>query len=127
MFKRIAAALTGAVSTGNGLYMLVDGPRWFGSVTGVSDTGPYNPHFVADVGAAFLVAGMALIARAWRPLLWPAGFAGAGFLSAHALIHVVGVIGGHSHHVGFELVSVVAPALLALWASLPERGESHAS
>lgn len=127
MIKRIAAALTGITSAGNGFYMLADGRHWFGAVTGVSDTGPFNPHFVADVGAAFLIAGLALIARAWRPQFWPAALAGAGFLCAHALIHVAGLIGGLSHHAGFELASVIAPALLALWASLPARGERHAS
>lgn len=127
MVKRIAAALMGVASAGNGLFMLTDGQHWFRSVVGVADTGPYNPHFVVDVGAAFLVAGLALVARAWRPRYWPAAFAGAGFLSAHALIHVAGLVGGQSHHVGFELASVIAPAMLALWASLPAKGDTHAS
>lgn len=126
MVKRILAALTGATAAGNGALMLVNGPHWFQSVPGVTDTGPYNAHFVYDVGAAFLIAGLALIARAWRPRYWPAALAGASFLSAHALIHVAGLLGGHSHHAAFELASVIAPAAFALWASFPAKGESHA-
>jgi hypothetical protein len=43
--------------------MLFDGATWYASVPGVVETGPYNPHFVQDIGAAFLVAGLALAAR----------------------------------------------------------------
>lgn len=123
--KWIAAAL-GLFNAGNGVFMLAAGRQWYDAVPGVHDTGPFNPHFVADIGAAFLVAGLGLIARAWRVRYWPAALAGAAFLSAHGLIHVIGLVGGHSHHAGFEWVSVVAPSLLALWASLPTKGESYA-
>ena len=47
--------------------MLAAGPLWYETVPGVPDTGPFNPHFVQDIGVAFLVAGLALAARAWRP------------------------------------------------------------
>jgi hypothetical protein len=90
---------------------------------GVSGTGPYNPHFVAEVGAAFLVAGLALIARAIAPKAWPAALAGAGFVTAHAVIHVMGLLGGHSEHALFEWVAVVFPAVLGLWAAFPGKGE----
>jgi hypothetical protein len=33
--------------------MLFAGPFWYASVPGASETGPYNPHFVQDIGAAF--------------------------------------------------------------------------
>ena len=84
--------------------MLSAGPFWYASVPGASETGPYNPHFVQDIGAAFLVAGLALAARAWRPVYWPAAVAGAGFLAAHALIHLAAIVAGHDHHVGFDLI-----------------------
>ena len=115
----------GAMAAGNGVMMLVDGQHWYATIPGVSETGPFNPHFVADIGAAFLIAGLALAARAWRPQYWPAAFAGAGFLCAHGLIHVLDILGGHSHHAGFETLSVVLPSVLALWASLPAKGEGY--
>ena len=126
MVKRWISGFLGAVAAANGIFMLIDGQRWYASIPSVSETGPFNPHFVADIGAAFLIAGLALIARAWRPQYWPAALAGAGFLGAHGLIHVLGILGGHSHHAGFETLSVIVPSALALWASLPAKGESHA-
>ena len=92
----------------------------------VSGTGPFNLHFVADIGAAFLIGGLALIARAWRPQYWPAAVAGAGFFAAHGIIHIVGLLSGHSHHAAFESIAVIIPAAIALWAAFPGRGESHA-
>ena len=76
--QRSIAAFLGALSILNGAIMLFAGPFWYASVPGASETGPYNPHFVQDIGAAFLIAGVALAARAWRPLYWPAAVAGAG-------------------------------------------------
>ncbi|MGZ5989986.1 MAG: hypothetical protein ACXWLZ_13210 [Rhizomicrobium sp.] len=130
MRKSIAAAL--AVPTIlNGVMMLLAGPYWYTSVPGASETGPYNPHFVQDIGAAFLVAGLALAARAWRPRYWPAAVAGAAFLAAHALLHLVLMVGGHDHRAAFDLVAVVLPSALALYSAFPtpgerENGERHA-
>jgi hypothetical protein len=54
----------------------------------VNETGPFNPHFVRDVGAAFLVAGGGLLWYARDVRARPAALAGAGFLALHALIHL---------------------------------------
>ena len=124
--KRTLAAVIGLFSAGNGLMMLTAGLNWYESTPGVADTGPYNPHFVADVGAAYAVAGLALAARAWRSQYWPAAVAGAAFFIAHALIHIAGLAAGHSDHVLFEIALVVVPAFLSLYAALPSKGETHA-
>ena len=87
---------------------------------------PFNPHFVQDIGVAFLVAGLALAARAWRPRYWPAAVAGAGFLAAHALLHLVMIAGGHDHHAAFDLIAVVLPSAAALYSAFPSQGENHA-
>ena len=65
--RRMIVAILAVVTGDNGLAMLLAGPSWYQAVPRVSETGPYNPHFVQDIGAAFLVAGLALAARAWRP------------------------------------------------------------
>ncbi len=122
MLKRIVAGVLGAGGALNGLFMLVDGARWYDSVPGLAHTGPYNPHFVADIGAAYLVASLALIARAWRPRYWPAAIAGAGFLVAHALIHAADLTMQRSGEPGVDVGLVIIPAALALWASLPGKG-----
>ncbi len=126
MMKRWIAGILGAFTVGNGVFMLIAGQQWYDTIPGAHDTGPFNPHFVADIGAAFLIAGLGLAARAWRTRYWPAALAGAGFLASHGLIHVAGLLGGHSHYAGFEWVSVVAPSALALWAAFPGTGERSA-
>lgn len=119
MIKRILAGVLGAGGALNGLFMLADGARWYDSVPGLAHTGPYNPHFVADIGAAYLVASVALVARAWRPRYWPAALAGAGFMVAHALIHVADLAMQRSGEPWVDIGLVIAPAALALWAALP--------
>jgi peptidoglycan/LPS O-acetylase OafA/YrhL len=123
--RRWIAAILAIFNALNGLAMLFAGPAWYAAVPGASETGPYNPHFVQDVGAAFLVAGLALAARAWRPVYWPAAVAGSGFLVAHALIHLVMIVTGHDHHVTADLAAVVVPAGLALYSAFPDQGEHH--
>jgi hypothetical protein len=124
--KAVIAFLVALLTGANGLLMLVDGAGWFGRVPGVPETGPYNPHFVQDIGVAFLVAGLALAAGAWRPRYWPAGLAGAAFLAGHALIHLVDIAFGHTHHAVFELLAVVVPAALALYSAVPAQEAHHA-
>jgi peptidoglycan/LPS O-acetylase OafA/YrhL len=123
--RRWIAAILAIFNALNGLAMLFAGPAWYAAVPGASETGPYNPHFVQDVGAAFLVAGLAVAARAWRPVYWPAAVAGSGFLVAHALIHLVMIVTGHDHHVTADLAAVVVPAALALYSAFPDQVEHH--
>jgi len=123
--RRWIAAILAIFNALNGLAMLFAGPAWYAAVPGASETGPYNPHFVQDVAAAFLVAGLAVAARAWRPVYWPAAVAGSGFLVAHALIHLVMIVTGHDHHVTADLAAVVVPAALALYSAFPDQGEHH--
>ncbi|OCK55595.1 hypothetical protein [Bradyrhizobium sp. LMTR 3] len=124
--RRQLAAILAIPPVLNGLAMLMAGPLWYETVPGVTDTGPFNPHFVQDIGAAFLVAGLALAMRAWRPRYWPAAVAGAGFLAAHGLIHLVLIISGHAQHAAFDLLAVVLPSALALYSAFPNQGEQHA-
>lgn len=124
--QRWIAAILAVFNVANGLVMLFASSAWWNSVPGVLDTGPFNLHFVQDVGVAFLVAGLALAARAWRPALWPAAVAGAGFLAAHAVIHLVMIASGHDHHAAADIAAVIVPAALALYSAFPNRGERYA-
>jgi peptidoglycan/LPS O-acetylase OafA/YrhL len=121
--KRWIAVILAIYGTLNGLAMLFAGPTWYANVAGAAETGPFNPHFVQDVGIAFLVAGLALAARAWRPRYWPAAAAGAGFLAAHALLHLIMIASGHDHHLGSDLAAIVVPAALAVYSVFPSQGE----
>jgi len=124
--KRIIAALVALYSAINGLTMLVDGPNWYIRVPGVPETGPYNGHFVQDIGIAFLAAGLSIAAAAWRLRYWPAGAAGAAFLAGHALLHLVEIGGGHDPHAIFDLLLVVLPAALAVYSIIPAKENHHA-
>jgi hypothetical protein len=124
--QRWIAAILAVFNVANGLVMLFASSAWWNGVPGVPDTGPFNLHFVQDVGVAFLVAGLALGARAWRPAFWPAAVAGAGFLAAHAVIHLVMIASGHDHHAAADVATVILPAALALYSAFPNPGEKHA-
>jgi hypothetical protein len=124
VLRRVLAAVLGATGALNGAFMLIDGARWYDTVPGLAHTGPFNPHFVADIGAAYLVAGAALILRAWRPRYWPAAVAGAAFMAAHALIHVADLTLQRSGDPRVDIFLVIIPAALALWAAFPGKGEA---
>jgi hypothetical protein len=114
---RILAAILGLILGANGLAMLFAGLWWYGAVPGVIATGPYNPHFVRDIGAAYLVVGASLAAFAIRPRdAWPAVAAAAAFLSLHAAIHVFDAVCGTRplSDVIRDFAGVYLPALIVL-------------
>jgi hypothetical protein len=124
--RKWMAAVLAIFTIGNGLAMLFASSFWWAITPGVQDTGPINPHFVQDVGAAFVASGAALAARAWQPAYWPAAVAGAAFLIIHASIHLVLMIAGHDQHAAADLAMVVLPAGLALYSAFPSPGEANA-
>ena len=66
----IAIALVlGAAAIANGVFMLIDPERWYLNVPGVTTTGPFNQHFVRDIGLIFLFLGGAFLIGAVRPEL----------------------------------------------------------
>jgi hypothetical protein len=111
----------GLLLAANGFLMLADPASWYAMVPGVPETGPFNPHFVRDIGAVYVVTGGALAVLALDERAVPAAFAGPLFLTLHALVHVADAITGrlHTEHVLSDLVTVFAPAVIALWLVLP--------
>ena len=124
LVKRIVAALLGLGGAANGVFMLAAPALWYDSVPGLPHTGPFNAHFVSDIGVAYLVASAGLVARAWRPRYWPAAVAGAAFMCGHAVIHVLDIMMERTGNVGVDVWLVIAPALLAAWAAWPAKEES---
>lgn len=47
----------GLLLAANGLFMLADPVQWYAMVPGVPETGPFNPHFVRDIGAIYWSPG----------------------------------------------------------------------
>ena len=114
---RILCWLQAAVLGGNGLVMLFAGPWWYGAVPGVVATGPYNPHFVRDIGAAYLVCGLSHAGFAyWPRTAWSALAASAAFLILHAGIHVFDAVCGTRPvaDLARDFGAVFLPAFIAL-------------
>lgn len=120
--RRALAALLALVTGGNGLVMLAAGLWWYGAVPGVPQTGPFNPHFVKDIGAAYLVAGAGLGWFAARPeAARGAAMAGAAFLAVHASIHLADAVGDPMGlaHLARDFAGVLLPAIVSVWVVWP--------
>lgn len=124
------AALLGVGALANGTFMLVSPADWYFAVPGVTTTGPFNQHFLRDIGLIFLFIGLAFMIGVKRPqariVLW--GTASL-WLAAHALFHfwevAVGICGPSA--LVRDFAAVTLPAILGLvltvWAARRERGE----
>jgi hypothetical protein len=113
----VLAGLLGLVMGANGLAMLLAGAWWYAAVPGVPTTGPFNPHFVKDIGAAYLVVAASLGAFAWRPAAAFSALVGAaGFLTLHAAIHVGDALASPTcgHDLVRDLPGIFVPALVSL-------------
>ncbi len=122
LIKRSVAAILALVLAANGVAMLFAGPWWYGAVPGVTQTGPYNPHFVKDIGAAYLVAAAGLAWSAVEPGAargWVR--AAAVFLALHAMIHLSDAVAAPHPmtDIGRDFAGVILPALLAAWIAWP--------
>ncbi len=118
------ASLFGAGLAANGLCMLASPAAWYLAVPGVTTTGPFNQHFLRDIGLVFVLIGAAFLFGAARPVLrvtlWGAA---ALWLAGHALFHVwevaVGICGTSALVRDFPAVTL--PALIAIaltvWAA----------
>lgn len=100
----------------NGIVMLALPAWWYSFVPGVTETGPFNPHFVRDIGGAYVAAGGGLgwflLDRAARP----AALVGCAFLSLHALIHLWDGAAGRESLVQLlrDVPTVIVPGLVIL-------------
>ena len=111
------AILMGLAALANGVFMTVDPEPWYWLVPGVPDRGPFNQHFVRDIGINYMLIGVAFIYGAMyakhRMLLW---LVPTAWLVCHAIFHVweviVGICGPESLIEDFA--GVTLPALLAL-------------
>ena len=124
--RRVFAVIIALVTGANGVAMLVDPAGWFTRVPGAVATGPFNSHFVLDVGIAFIVAGGAFAALAWRRRLRPAAMTGAAFLALHGVLHLWEAAQGHSDHALFEFVLAVAPAAVVVAVAWPTKEDQDA-
>jgi len=107
-----------ASSAMNAIWMLASPATWYHDLpAAVPDTGPFNAHFVRDIGCAFATIALALYWAAFRPR-WrpPLLVIAAFFLVAHAALHVFDTASGalDAHHWLLDLPGVYLPALLTV-------------
>jgi hypothetical protein len=120
MTLNLVAAVVALLLAGNGLYMLVQPESWYHAVTSVPHTGPFNPHFVMDIGIAYLASAGGIAAGVWRAA-WrlPAAIPALVFIGAHAVLHLVEWGSGHpaaAHEGWFDRLGLYAPAVfLIVW------------
>lgn len=123
MLNRIVLAAVGSVHIAHGLTMIAAPAFWYNTVPGVANTGPANLHFIPDIGFAFLLSGMGLLAGLARGERTGAlALAGAAWPLFHALFHVWGWLTGHLPSDGSafatELIGVIGLSVLGASAVL---------
>jgi hypothetical protein len=125
------AIVLGLGMLANGTYMTLAPESWYWMVPGVSDRGPFNQHFIRDVGINYMLIGGGYIFGALylkhQFVLW---FVPTTWLSGHAIFHVwevvVGICGPEALIVDFG--GVTLPALLGIglvlfaWQRVSEDG-----
>lgn len=120
MLARCATGLAlvlGLAALVNGAFMTLAPEAWYWLVPGVPERGPFNQHFLRDIGINYMLIGAAFICGALYPvqrlILWAVPTA---WLVGHALFHIwevlVGICGPASLLEDFA--GVTLPALLAL-------------
>lgn len=102
----------------NGAFMLIAPETWYQTIPGVTDTGPYNPHFVRDIGIAFVASsiGIFISAGPLRHGRLSGAVVGMLFLGGHALFHLI-EMPMHSPNAAAtirDLAMIVLPAVIAM-------------
>ena len=102
-----------------GLYISILPLTFYENAPGVSDTGPYNMHFLRDVGFAFTISALGLAYGLYKDLK-PLVLFGSAWLVAHGIFHLV-LWFLHTHPMSegaiVDLILVVLPAaVLAYFA-----------
>jgi hypothetical protein len=91
MILRVLLVVLGLLHIANGLHMLIAPADWYATIPGVTMTGPFNPHFILDIGMAFVASGAGLVLGARNaPGAAMLAAAGATWPALHALIHISG-------------------------------------
>lgn len=122
------ALLLGMLLLANGVFMTIAPESWYWAVPGVPDRGPFNQHFIRDVGFIYILAGAAFIYGAiytkHQLQLW---LIPTAWLALHAVFHiwevVVGICGPESLIEDFG--GVTLPALLGIGLIIAKYRTQH--
>jgi len=119
MFYAVACGLCGAL----GAWMITSPLSWYTEFPGgIPHTGPFNSHFIRDLGVGYSVAalGFGWCAR-HLDRCYPAHIGLTAFFTGHALIHLADLAAGHLPDVHWlvDTPLVFIPALLLIIFALP--------
>jgi hypothetical protein len=111
------------LSLANGMWMLFSPLSWYTDFpAAVPHTGPFNPHFVRDLGVTYLVVALGF---GWCALHLdrsrPVHLGLTVFFGGHALIHLVDILAGRlpDAHWLIDTPLVFMPALLLIVFAVP--------
>jgi hypothetical protein len=111
------------LSLANAAWMIFFPLSWYTDLpAAVPHTGPFNQHFIRDIGVAFAVAGAGFGWCAFRlDRSRPVHYGLTLFFAGHALVHLADITTGHlpQSHWLIDAPSVFLPALLLLILSVP--------
>jgi uncharacterized protein YjeT (DUF2065 family) len=121
MARWIAIALT-VLFLGNGVVMMAAPYSWYLAIPGVIQTGPFNDHFVRDIGAVYLACAIGMGLGAWDLRRHAGAVAvAAGFQGLHAAIHVITPFCGGGPPwalLARDFPGVFLPTLLTIWLAV---------
>ena len=115
------AVVMGVAAVANGIFMLVSPAGWYLAVPGVTTTGPFNQHFIRDIGLIFLFVGTGFLLGAampqYRVMLWAASTL---WLAGHALFHFWEVAVGLCEPavIARDFPAVTLPAIIGMILTL---------
>ncbi|MBL8020911.1 MAG: hypothetical protein JNM27_14670 [Leptospirales bacterium] len=115
----------------NALFMLLAPATWYRELpAAVPDFGPYNEHFVRDIGCAMFVFGcVSLAAVRWTGFRLQASLLLAAFYGTHSLLHVFDTARGFvsAEHWLIDLPSVHVPAMIFIVMAVVAIGSERAA
>jgi hypothetical protein len=107
MWTKGLLALMATVLAANGVHMLFAPEHWYHSLESVPHTGPFNAHFVRDIGCANLASALGLLLATLRTQwLVPGTLTALAFVGPHAGVHLWELATGHHSAAHTGLVDV---------------------
>jgi hypothetical protein len=122
MWTKTLLAIMALLLAGNGVHMLFAPEHWYHSLESVPHTGPFNAHFLRDIGCANLAAALGLAFAAFRAdWLAPGALTALAFVGPHAGVHLWELATGHhsAAHTGLaDMIGIYGPPLAVAAALL---------
>ncbi len=118
-----------ATSASNGVLMILFSEQWYLCLITPERAALFNPHFVIDVGGAYVTVGAALLWAALRPAYaFPLVMMALLFSLLHAGNHVYEYLsfGNPTRYVAIELFGIWGPVLVLGWLSVALRSQPSA-